>query len=247
MDITYNLFDAMRTFDNLRRANRQEYLNYKKSHEVYKGSAGYDSDMAAAAEKRKNADDAARKVAAEKVNECLRQMQENIGKIPAPAITADMVNILQVLNMKTTMTREQLDMAARSMNGNGLCLSALNDIADKHFPKTGINTPGNVPLDSRFHENYVAKYATGYTAEMAAASLNEVAAGCKDTLQYAVNPGVLRGAEIHARKYGGEVDIDSLPQRGELVSERAFFGQYVPENVYAKFMQAVNGKLEGQA
>ncbi len=67
MDLTYNVFDALRSFDNLRRANREEYLRWAKANEQYKGSEGYSKERAAAERKRKQADDAARETAAKKM------------------------------------------------------------------------------------------------------------------------------------------------------------------------------------
>lgn len=238
MDITYTLFDALRSFDNSRRANREEYLSFLKRQERFKGSEGYNKDKAAAAAKRQQADDAARKEAAEKIDACIKQMRENVGKMALVPPTAEQVNILQVLNMRTSMTRQQLDMAAQAMDGNSLCLSALNDIADKHFPKT--NVKGS-PMDSRYHSNYM-KYARDLGGEAVESYVNSIVSACKDILKSPVQNAIVEHARMQRNMYGTEFDIDSLPQRKELTSERGFFGDIVPEEHYAKFMQAVNGK-----
>ena len=238
MDITYTLFDALRTFDNLRRQNRQDYLNFIKAHERFKGSEGYNKDKAAAAQKRQQADDAARKAAAEKIDACIKQMRENIGKMALAAPTAEMVNILQILNMKTSMTKGELDAAAQAMNGNSLALSALNDIADKHFPKTDVK---GLPLDKRYHTNYM-QYAQGLGGDLAGRYLDSIIHECKEILKSPVKSHIVENARIQQSRYGTAYDIDDLPQRGELVSERGFFGDIVPETDYAQFMQAANGK-----
>lgn len=245
MDITYTLFDTLRTFDNLRRQNRQEYLNFMKQHERFKGSEGYEKDKATAAQKRQQADDAARKTATAKIDECIKQMRENIGKRAISAPTAEMVNILQILNMKTSMTRPMLDAAARAMNGNSLCLSALNDIAAKHEQKTGLNPrtakPGESPKKFVSFPDYM-QYATDLGGDKASRYIDNVVSSCREILKSPVKSFLLDNAQRQERMYGTKYDIDDLPQRGELVSERGFFGDIVPENDYAGFMQAVNGK-----
>lgn len=121
MDYVYNLFDALRSFDNRRRYNRKTYDEYVKSQERFKGSEGYQKDVADAAARRKAADDESRATAVKTINDCLQKMRENAGQLTIEAPTAEMVHMLTVLNMKTRENRpskQLLDMIAQSMNGN---------------------------------------------------------------------------------------------------------------------------------
>lgn len=249
MDLTYTLFDALRSFDNVRRENRQQYLNWLKANERFKGSPGYSADRAAAEKKRKAADDAAREPAAKTINECLRKMQENSKSAGCRALkapTAEQVNILTVLNMKSSMTEQMLNRAALAMNGNGLCLSALNDIAAKHEQKTGLSPrtakPGEQPKDIITFPDYM-QYSNDLTDTAIENSLKAIVDAAKAILRSPVDQSVLSRAEAQKARYGTAFHIDDLEQRGELVSERAFYsGLIQPAEQYDAFMQAVNGK-----
>lgn len=238
MSLSYDLFDALRSFDNVRRLNREEYLKWAKAHEQYKGSEGYSKDRAEAERKRKAADDSAREAAEKKIFDCLKRMKENAGSVALVPPTPEQIAILQVLSMRTSMTRAELESAAQSMNGNALCLSALNDIADKHFPKTDTK---NVPLDMRYHNNYL-KYAKGMSSGAVEKTLEDIAYGIRDILKSPVKAHILERAEINKNKFGNKYHIDDLPQREELVSERQFYNDYVSAEQYDDFMKAVNGQ-----
>ena len=232
MSVSYNLFDALRSFDNVRRENRSEYLSIKKNCERFKGSSGYDDDMKKAKAKRKAADDAARDTASKKINECLQQMRENIKKVAFVAPSPEQVSILQILALKSKVSKTELDRAAQSMNGNSLALSALNDIADKHY-FVGSD-------EGQSHTNYNA-----LAADLSETALNNyissIVTACKSRLQTSARDTAYQGARFQAQQHGIKFDEDDLPQKDELVSERQFYGGIVAENHYDSFMKAVNG------
>lgn len=240
MDYVYNMFDALRSFDNRRRNNRNIYLEYVESQERYKGSKAYEENIAAAAAKRKADDDEARAAAATVINECLQKMQENAGHIALEAPTADMVAILQTLSMRSMEnkpSRVMLDMAAQSMNGNMLALTTLDDIADKFYPKTNIHGKP----EERFHANYSA-LATGINSEQINKILKDIADGAREILDSPVKSIFIDQARMRRNKYGAAFSVDDLPQREPLTDERAFYGNYVPAEKYDLFMQAVKDK-----
>lgn len=239
MDHVYNLFDALRSFDNRRRYNRKTYDEYVKSHERFKGSEGYQKDVADAAARRKAADDESRATAVKTINDCLQKMRENAGQLTIEAPTAEMVNMLTVLNMKTREnrpSRQLFDMVAQSMNGNYLALSALNDIADKFYPKTDVKGKAE-----RFHSDYTA-LATGINSEQINKILKDIADGAREILDSPVKSVFIDQAKIRQNKYGAAFSVDDLPQREPLTDERAFYGNYVPAEKYELFMQAVKDK-----
>lgn len=239
MDHVYNLFDALRSFDNRRRYNRKTYDEYVKSQERFKGSEGYQKDVADAAARRKAADDESRAAAAKTINDCLQKMRENAGQLTIEAPTAEMVHMLTVLNMKTRENRpskQLLDMIAQSMNGNYLALSALNDIADKFYPKTDVKGKAE-----RFHHDYTA-LATGINSERIYKILKDIADGAREILDSPVKSVFIDQARMRQHKYGAAFSVDDLPQREPLTDERAFYGNYVPAEEYELFMQAVKDK-----
>ena len=214
MDLTYTLFDALRSFDNRRRYNRKTYDEYVKSQQRFKGSEGYQKDVSDAAARRKAADDEARATAAKTINECLQKMRKNAAQLSIEAPTAEMVNILQV------------------------ALSALDDIADRFYPKTDVK---GKPLEDRFHPNYAA-LATGINADQINRILDGITAGAKDILNSPVNSSFIDQARMRQQRYGAAFNIDDLPQREPLTDERNFFGGYIPADQYEQFMQAVKDK-----
>ena len=233
MAVCYDLFDCIRTFDNTRRGNRNEYINKMNGLIKYRNSEGFEKDKAAAAAKRKSSDDLARENAKKKINECLQKMKENAGKVELIAPTQEMVNILQVLNMKSRISKQELERAAVSMKGNSFGLSALNDIADKHFYVGS--------TEGQSHPNYLV-YSTDLSGTATENYINSIAKLCNEILRSSAKKGAYEAARFNSDAHGIPFDEDSLPQRGELVSERQFFGEIIPERHYDFFMRAVNGQ-----
>lgn len=234
MSISYTLFDAIRSFDNVRRENREEFLKTRRNLERFKGSSGYTDDLKKAKQKRKSANDLARENARKKINECLKQMKDNASKVAFNPPTPEQVAILQVLSMKSTVTRAELDRAAQSMNGNSLALSALNDIASKHY------YVGNPDETKQSHNNFML-LSTDLSGEATDGYISSISKYCSDILRSGATSGALNGAIFNKNAHGIDYDEDDLPQRGELVSERQFYGCVVPDAVYDQFMKAVNG------
>ncbi len=231
MSVSYDLFSVLKEFDDFRREKRTEYLKFKKDRNQYKGSSGYNSEMKAAAENRKQAVDAARKTASKKIDECLRIMRENIGKVAFIAPSPEQVAILQILSLKHRVSKTELDRAAKSMNGNSLALSALNDIADKHY---FIGSD-----EGQTHTDYNL-FADDLTEAALRNYINSVVADCRKIFETSANRAAYNAAKIQ-KANGINIDFDSLPQREPLVSERDFYGSIVAEKYYDSFMKAVNG------
>ena len=231
MSVSYDLFSALKDFDDFRREQRTEYLNFKKEHKKYIGSSGYDSEMKAAAEKRKLAVEAARKAAGKKVDECLKTMRDNIGKVAFIAPSPDQVAILQILSLKQRVSKTELDRAAQSMNGNSLALSALNDIADRHY-FVGSD-------EGQSHTDYNL-FADDLTEAAMRNHINSIVAACRNIFETSAKRAAYSGAKMQKAK-GINIDIDNLPQREPLISERDFYGSIVAEKYYDSFMKAVNG------
>ena len=225
MSVSYELFDAISAFDRVRRQNRDEYLNTLKSISRYQNSAGYDRDKETAEKKRRTADETAKKEAVRKINDCLKRMRENASHVPLEAPTPEMVSILQVLSMREKPTRQDFDRACESMKGNSLALSALNDIASKHYT---------------VHPNYMT-HCKDLSAEATESLIKSLGKYCGEILASPVKHSALMGAQMNRNLHGTPYNEDDLPQRGEIVSERAFYGDVVSDSMYDSFMKVVNG------
>lgn len=223
MSLTTELFRALRDFDDTRRGNRDIFLRYKEARKQYRGSEGYNRDMKEAEEKRRRDDETARKEAVNTINSILRKMQENAGKRPLTPPTSEQLAILQVLSMRDTVSKAELDRASVNMAGNALALSALNGIAEKHFPMG--------------HTNY-ASMASELDTKRIDNLLRAVSARAGEILKSPVKKSALTGARA---QHGMVFDEDTLPQREPLTTERDFYRDAVPDEVYAEFESVVNG------
>ena len=226
MNNTSVLFEALRTFDNLRREHRTEFLDFKKAHEHYRGSEGYDADIEEAARKRKASDDAARKEARKKVDAVLRKMAENGEKTAMEPPTDEQMRILDLLKARKHPTQDELARAAVAMNGNISLLRLLNDWERQLYPDT--------PKDH-------TELAKDISEEAVKRTLKRISDRSSEILASSVNSFVLDAARMHRIKFGGtEPDEDSLPQREPLGSERDFLLDFVPEESLEEFMATVN-------
>ena len=233
MSVSYELFDAIRSFDNSRRERQIEYTNTINGISKYKNSAGYEKEKKEASAKRKKADDETRKIAKGKINDCLKRMRDNIQKMPLVPPSQQQLAILQALSMKSKISRAELDRASNSMNGNSLALSVLNDLADKHYY---VGSP-----EGQTHPNYLSM-ATDMSAEAIENHIRSVAKYCDEILESSAKRAALLGAKSNHALYGTPIDEDALPQRGEICSEMQFYRAVVPDSAYDSFMKAVNGQ-----
>lgn len=232
MSLTNDVFDSLKRFDDFRREQREEFLSYKKSREQYKGSSGYDAELKAAAEKREKAVNDARKAASAEIDSCLKLMRENIGKMPITPPTQEMVNVLQVLGMKSKITKQELDRAAQTMKGNALALSALNSIADQHFYYGS--------AEGSNHVNYEIM-ADDLSETALKNHFSNVVTACKNIFESSVK----RAAYLEARRQknmGLKVDFDILAQREPLTTANDFYSGIISDSKSLdSFYRAVNG------
>ena len=234
MSLSFDLYYAMKQFDDNRRERREKYLSRMKAIEGYKGSEGYTAEKKKAIEERQKADDIEREKCKQVVRDCLMQMRKNASKMPLTPPTAEQLAILQTLSLKKNLTRQELDRASVSMNGNSLALSALNDIADRFF------NADNPDIHKRSHTNYLTLSAE-LSNEATETIINSIERYCNDVLRSPVKHTALIGADFNRNKHGTAVDYDALPQRMPMISESSFYDNVVPQSGYNEFMKAVNG------
>ena len=159
-------------------------------------------------------------------------MQDNIKKVAFVAPSTEQVAILQILSLKSKVSKTELDRASQSMKGNSLALSALNDIADKHYYVGS--------AEGQSHTNY-NMLASDLSETALNNYINSIVTACKNRLRTSARDSAYQGARLQAQQHGMIFDEDDLPQKEELVSERQFYGGIVAENHYDAFMKAVNG------
>ena len=95
----------------------------------YEGSMYYQEQSEMLRANYENNLDAIRIESTRGINVILDSMRNTAGKTPAKAPTTEQLNILNVLKLRTNVTKSDLDSAAGALRNCPLALSALNDIA----------------------------------------------------------------------------------------------------------------------
>lgn len=109
-----------------------EYNKIVQRMESFKGSEGYDREIQAAEAKRDNAVSALRDSFRKSIQETTGLMREAAKNRPLVPPTPEQAALLNVLQMRKTVSRDELDRAARQLEGCPVALAALADLADKH-------------------------------------------------------------------------------------------------------------------
>lgn len=100
--------------------------------EQYKGSRGYDEQMAEAAKERDKAIRAAQEAVGLEFTAILTAMKKNALGHPMTAPTQEQLNLLTVLKMREHVSKDELRQAASALEGSPACLAVLKEIADKN-------------------------------------------------------------------------------------------------------------------
>lgn len=242
MTNTDKLYEAVKTFTDKRRENREAYLRKKKSIEGYRGSAGYSTDLEKAMKIRKDADAVAREECKKVVDEAIAEMYKKNRSRTFEAPTEEQIRLLTVAGMIRKPSRETLDTIANSLGGSPLALAALTSIAKEAWK--GEKEENYVP-------NFEAQATDGYTAESTAAMIRALHDKCRHIMSGS-GANMVREelAKVHQKHHGGEVDMDELPQEEPYESKSDFFrrelgtyftpnGNATPIN-YALFSKAVD-------
>ena len=191
------VFDAIDGYMKVRGEAKEEYVSAMRRIESARGSDYYKEEMKKAAEKRSNTVSQAAAAARADLDDALQSMRNFVREKAMPAPTPEMLSILQLLKLKEHVSEAELSAAARSMNGHSTALSLLDEMARAN----GI------------FSNYVSLAKGGLTGEPALKQINSLAEACYKILNQKHNANSIRAyaEEIHAKRYGGNVDYDSLP------------------------------------
>ena len=238
MTNTEYLYQAMKKYQDARSAARDEYMQTMKRLESSKGSAYYDEQREKAMKKRNDTVAAAQAECMKTVDNALSCMRTAISGRKMEAPTEEMLRILQMLSMRTSVTKAELDTAANAMNGNSTALAVLEDIARKH-EVLGVN--------------YASMCNNGLSPTKATETLREITKALGHRINDTV--GASRAAQLaaayHERRFGTgtpaqnwetanasvysaasgkpgqRVELDDLPQEAAYEGERDFFSRMV--------------------
>lgn len=105
--------------------------------ERYKGSVGYDAELEKAVQDRDAAIKELQGKAYARFAELINGMKESARNRPLVAPTAEQMGVLQLLQMREKVTRDELEQAARTLKDNPAALSVLEEIAQKHDIHSG--------------------------------------------------------------------------------------------------------------
>ncbi len=225
MNRTEILYSAMKDFTDAQRAARDEYMKTMQPLETAKGSAFYADAREKADNARREAVEAAKKKAADTVDVMLASMRKanSARKLPAP--TTEQLNLLQTLKMRKSVTSEELEAAAHTMDGNGAGLAVLQEIAQEN---------------GHIFQHFTEQSKDGLPIAEGERAINSLLAACRRVLN---GDGSSRAASLAARRNarmnGVEYNPDDLLQEAPYENERDFYERSISAN-YDKFAQAVN-------
>ena len=176
MDNAYYLFEAMNDFRKAQIASRGNYLQKKQQLDRYKGSAAYDEDLKKLCDERDTVNAAARATCKAKIEPIFKAMHEANAKRGITAPSEEAIRILTAVQMLKKPSKTFLDCVANSLEGNGLALAVLDQIARDAW-KDELSVANRV----------VPNYSTGRAAkeldpQVVAEAINSLQRTCNDIL-----------------------------------------------------------------
>lgn len=110
----------------------EKYDQQAKSKEGYRGSPRYESDIAEIEQKRMGEINALRADCRDSFTNCIENMQKAADTRPMTAPTPEQLAILQALQMRERLTRDDLNHAANALTGCSVALGVLEELARKY-------------------------------------------------------------------------------------------------------------------
>ncbi len=114
------------------RSVNNKFDEQTESQKRYAGSQGYEKDIEKIEQARAAEIAALRDECRDAFNSCLAAMQKNVQARPAVAPTQEQLALLQVLQMREKLTRDELSHAAHTMADCPTALGVLEELARKH-------------------------------------------------------------------------------------------------------------------
>lgn len=213
-------YQAMKKYQGVRMAARQEYLDTMNKLNTARGSQYYDDERVKAERRRNERLDAAAVECKHDVDYALRKMREAVANRQLVAPTDEQMRVLQLLQMRQPAAatdekargqlRTEFDAAANMMGGNGSALQVLQEIADK----LGI-----------MGANYKSLAVDGMARGDADETLRYMARSFGNNIADRVGArrAAVLGAEHAKRMNGTNYDADSLPTETPYENARDFY------------------------
>ncbi|MBE7009107.1 MAG: hypothetical protein E7422_08240 [Ruminococcaceae bacterium] len=132
MSRTKAYYEAVSSFRETLRAIEKEYQTGLLGIEKYKGSQAYAEESKRLENEKRVAIKTAQETAAQIFSEVLSEMREAAASRPMIAPTPEVLGILQALKMRSEISADELQQAARTVGDCQLALSVLDDIAHDH-------------------------------------------------------------------------------------------------------------------
>lgn len=194
----------------------------------YAGSPRYTEDVKAIERERTAEIAALRADCAESFDACLKSMKLHAQSRPAVPPTDEQMRLLQVLKLKSNITRDDLTHAAHSMGDCSLALSVLEEIAAEH-DILGFHA-GGVGVSDQFVRDAIREFAKSARTTLTLDRTNNRAALMRGT----EGPHGTAPAFGNIEKF--RLDVD--PENAQDCAGR--WGG-VPVELYATFCEAVGG------
>lgn len=132
MNRTKVYYDTVVSFrENLRKISKDYNAGLSRI-EKYKGSPAYDEELKAIEKKRKADIEQAQQQARQAFTGVLSGMREAATSRPMTAPTQEILSVLQVLKMRSKISADELQQAARTVGECPLALSVLDELAQDH-------------------------------------------------------------------------------------------------------------------
>ena len=209
------MFTYVKEYQDKRFIISETYNKAVEAVESAKGSKYYDEHMEQAL-KEKNASMAKlRGDYATKFDNLLASMQEANNRRTMTAPTQEQLNILQLLDSRENVSKDELDRVYNTMSDCDLAISKLNEIAKKN---------------EHLHR-YSLSGVMGITE--ADAELQNLADEIRDFMDYETTRGSRLADKFHQSRYGGSVSV----QRRRYTNKSDFFGDSERDKA---FMSAVD-------
>lgn len=197
----------------------------------YAGSPRYTEDVKAIEQERAAEIAALRADCAESFDTCIKSMELHAQSRPAVPPTDEQMRLLQVLKLKSNITRDDLTHAAHSMGDCSLALSVLEEIAVEH-DILGFHA-GGAGVSDQFVRDAIRGFAKNARTLLSIERTNQ-----RRELMNTGGMGGGRFGAIPSFAAIGKFKIDVDPESAQDCAGR--FGG-VPGELYAAFCYAVDG------
>lgn len=111
------------------RKQREDYEKRMSTLEKYKGSKGYDKDVAEAEKTYRDNVKSIQDDTRDKINQVLRRMREKVAPVKMDVPTDEQIRVLQMLSMREHLTNSDIQLAAENLRSSDSAMATLADIA----------------------------------------------------------------------------------------------------------------------